>query len=265
MGEAGRYLRNLRQCHHYAWWFARAIALFRRPGSFLGHYMRRTSPAARTVVMRDGTRIVLSEHPHDIITLFVVLVREDYGRIDPGITVVDIGANIGAFALYAAKKGAGQVLAYEPNGASFRCLEQNVLGNRLKSVIQAKRLAVTGQAGRTVRFPAEASMYGRIAEAGRAGGLESVETTSLARIVESDAPQGIDLLKIDCEGAEYDILLGAEAALAHVREIRMEYHDGRPRELVELFRRCGFEITRQRADGSTFGDIWAHRGSPRAP
>jgi FkbM family methyltransferase len=189
-------------------------------------------------------------------------VRRDYGAIDPGCTVVDIGANIGAFAIYAAKEGARRVVAYEPNGASFRCLEQNIAVNALQAVVQARQLAVTDQAGHSVQFPSQASMYGRIGDEDDTASFEAVETTSLARIVERDTPGGIDLLKIDCEGAEYDILLGAESALAHVREVRMEYHDGRERELEELFRRCGFDITLWRADSASFGQLWVRRSRP---
>ena len=89
------YLRNLPQARRYLWWFAKVVVLFRRPFRFLLNYLRRTSPGDCVVEMRDGTRFYLSGHPHDVITLFVIFVREDYGRFPPGGTVVDIGANLG--------------------------------------------------------------------------------------------------------------------------------------------------------------------------
>jgi len=259
----GDYLRNLPRAHRYLWWFARAALLLRRPARFLLHYLRRTSPEDRSVELRDGTRIELSGHPHDVITLFVIFVREDYGRLAAPRTVVDVGANIGAFSLYAARAGAQTVLAYEPNAATFGCLLRNVAGNRLEGVIRPQRLAVAREAGASVRFPAAPSAYNRIGAESAPGGYECVATTSLARILERDAPQGIDLLKLDCEGAEYDILLGNEAALARVGEIRMEYHDGREKELVDLFGRCGFRIALVRADGPANGTLWARRAEAR--
>src|SRR5260221_4510461 len=103
--------------------------------------------------MRDGTRIHLSGHPHDVITLFVILVREDYGRFPPGGTVGDIGANLGTFALYAARRGASTVLSYEPNGAAFRSLQRNIEVNGLSGTIRTRQLSVAPHARQNTSFP----------------------------------------------------------------------------------------------------------------
>jgi FkbM family methyltransferase len=254
------YLRNLPHAYRYFFWFAKAVILFRHPFRFLLNYLRRTSPADRIVEMRDGTRIYLSGHPHDVITLFIILVRGDYGRFPPGGTVVDIGANLGAFALHAARGGATTVLAYEPNGASFRCLQRNVEVNGLSTTIRPRQLAVSAVAGQNVRFPLAPSVYNRIAAEEESGEFETVRTTSLAEILARDAVQGIDLLKLDCEGAEYDILFSATPAdINRVREIRMEYHSGRDAELKTYLRNAGFEITFFRPDSAFTGNIWARR------
>lgn len=76
----GRYLRALPRAHLFAGWSARACRTFRSPIPFLRHYFKGTSPADRAVEMRDGTRIELSDHPHDVITAFVIFAREEYGR-----------------------------------------------------------------------------------------------------------------------------------------------------------------------------------------
>ncbi len=254
------YLRKLPQAHRYLCWFAKVVVLFRRPFRFLLNYLRRTSPGDRVVEMRDGTRIHLSGHPHDVITLFVILVREDYGRFPPGGMVVDIGANLGAFALYAARRGARTVLAYEPNGAAFRCLQRNIEVNGLSGTIRPRQLAVAAVAGQNVRFPLAPSVYNRIATEEERGEFEIVRTTTLAEILAREAVQGIDLLKLDCEGAEYDILFSAAPLdMSRVREIRMEYHSGRDTELKTHLRNAGFEITSFRPDSATTGNIWARR------
>ena len=258
------YLRNLPQARRYLWWFAKVVVLFRRPFRFLLNYLRRTSPGDRVVEMRDGTRFYLSGHPHDVITLFVIFVREDYGRFPPGGTVVDIGANLGAFALYAARQGARTVLAYEPNGAAFGCLQRNVEVNGLSGIIRPRRLAVSVVAGQDVRFPLAPSVYNRVAPKEEIGEFETVCTTSLAEILVHDAVQGIDLLKLDCEGAEYDILFSAASSdIGRIREIRMEYHSGRETELKTYLQDAGFEITFFRPDSPSTGNIWARReGKP---
>ena len=256
MRPLASYVRNVPRAHLYLWWFARAFRLFRHPMRFLGHYLRRTSPESRFVEMRDGTRIALSGHAHDVITLFVNFAQENYGRFRPGGTVVDIGANLGAFSLFAARSGARQVYAYEPNAAAFRCLDENVRMNALQEVVHPRRLAVGREPGALVRFPVAPSAYNRAADDGASGDFDTVETTSLPRILD-EAGGSIDLLKLDCEGAEYEILLHANSCLERVREIRMEYHLGRARELVEHLRRSGFEITRLAADNPRSGSLWA--------
>jgi hypothetical protein len=63
-------------------------------------------------------------------------------------------------------------------------------------------------------------------------------------------------LKLDCEGAEYDILFAPDAPLNRVREIRMEYHAGCD-ELVDFLHARGFRI--MRLDGDGLGMLWARR------
>jgi FkbM family methyltransferase len=255
----GRYLRALPRAHHFAGWFARALRRFRRPLAFLRHYLGGTSPADRVVALRDGMRIELSGHPHDLITAFVIFAREEYGRFPGRATVVDIGANLGMFALYAARQGARRVIAFEPNASAYAIMERNLAGLRGRCEARTHRLAVSGEHGGTVRFPVEASVYNRIAEPGEAGTFETVGTTSLAHIVESEAPEGVDLLKLDCEGAEYDILYAPDAPLERIREIRMEYHGGRGRELAAFLEGRGFRIDRLEEDGPWTGMLWARR------
>ena len=68
------------------------------------------------------------------------------------------------------------------------------------------------------------------------------------------------LLKLDCEGAEYDILFSAAPLeLSRVREIRMEYHSGPDAELRTYLESAGFEITFFRPDSASTGSIWARR------
>ena len=255
----GRYLRALPRAHLFAGWSARACGTFRSPAAFLRHYFKGTSPADRAVVLRDGTRIELSGHPHDVITAFVIFAREEYGRFPGRGTVVDIGGNIGMFALYAARQGARRIVAIEPNASAFAIMERNLSSLRGTCEARTLRLAVSGTHGETVRFPVEASVYNRIAEAGDAGMFETVQTTSLARIVETEAPGGVDLLKLDCEGAEYDILYAPDAPLERIREIRMEYHGGRGRELAGFLQKRGFMVDRFEEDGPWTGMLWVSR------
>ncbi len=242
---------------------ARTFLLFREPVRYLRNYVLQSSPPENTVRFRDGLRLSLSSHPGDLVTTFVVFARRDYGQMPVGGTVVDVGANIGCFSLYAARAGARRVIALEPCNESYRKLAENIAQNGYGEVIQAFELAVTNRAGMMIQFPTRSSPENRIGRAQQAGALQAVRTTTIEEILAAHSLESIDLLKLDCEGAEYDIVLGAPDAMwSRVRQIRLEYHDGRSAELIEYFRRRGYAVTRHRSrsvDGSDQGDIWLDR------
>ena len=70
--------------------------------------------------------VCLSSHPHDLITVFVIFFHKDYGTIPEQSIVLDIGAHIGALSLYAARRGASKVYAFEPNREAYDVLCRNI-------------------------------------------------------------------------------------------------------------------------------------------
>jgi FkbM family methyltransferase len=270
MRSIERYIVNLNQVHRYAWWFVKCVLLFKQPLKFLSAYLTQTAPKERVVELRDGLKIYLSEHPHDVVTVFVVFVKEDYGDIPEGSEVLDVGGNIGVFSLYAAHKKAAHISVYEPNSEAFRVLERNIVENKLSAVISAYQLAVTSVGGRTVKFPKKASMYNQAISDDAQNAIETIETEtvgteSIAAILSS--AQQIDLWKMDCEGGEYDILFGSTPEIFEVvREIRMEYHGGKTTEIERLLNAQGFVKNLHRADGENAGMMWFSKiNSNRSP
>jgi hypothetical protein len=70
----------------------------------------------------------------------------------------------------------------------------------------------------------------------------------------------VDLLKVDCEGAEYGILLDLpEPCWPGIRELRMEYHPGNWPGLVAHLERHRLKLTQQRKDGPASGNLWFAR------
>ena len=158
-----------------------------------------------------------------------IVYKDDYRlRSDPlprGAVVVDIGANLGMFSLHvAADHGAARVLAFEPFPDSFALLKRNAERNRLDA-IQPIPLAIAGQAGtRELHMQGRHGVHSLFGTSGEAVRIECI---TLADAFARFEIARCDFLKLDCEGAEYEILLGAEpAALARVAHIALEYHDG---------------------------------------
>jgi len=147
-----------------------------------------------------------------------VLLDDAYGlkgKDLTGQTVVDVGAYVGDSALAFARQGA-LVHACEPSVAYCGFIRRNLAANALEARVVLHEVGLAERAEEiAVRNDRLRFVEGREYTTGR-------------------LPSGIDLLKLDCEGAEY-YLLADPCFLDHLRprEIRMEYHRGP--ELVEKY------------------------------
>jgi FkbM family methyltransferase len=143
----------------------------------------------------------------------------DLKELNADSVIVDIGAHVGVVSMTLAKRYGCKVWAYEPNSENFRRLVENVQKNGLGNLIGCYNFAVTGD-GRIVKISTnpQNSGGGHIY-----GDGEEVPSLTLADILE-DVGGHIDLLKIDCEGAEYEILEGAGELLGKIGAIRGEFH-----------------------------------------
>lgn len=180
--------------------------------------------------------------------------REDYTKQEFALrdtdTVIDIGANIGAFAVYAAKQASkGRVLAFEPASDNFELLARNAALNRLDNLTPI-RAAVAGRTGtialyRATGSGAHSTMAGRLTAT---TGTETVEALSLEDVFGRYRFDRCDLLKLNCEGAEFEILYSApDAILARIDRIAMEYHATENKRqkadaLLDHLGKHGFEV-----------------------
>jgi FkbM family methyltransferase len=169
----------------------------------------------------------------------------------PGEVIVDIGANVGIFALWAAREFPGaRIVALEPAPAAFEQLQRNLSANRADDVTIAA-LACGGKNGRVELFSRGPSvlttMFERDAYGSEFAESGSVEVVSLDEAFDRFDISRCRLLKLDCEGAEYEILGAAPAELLdRIDEIAMEYHvglnDHRPEELRAILEGAGFDV-----------------------
>ncbi len=159
--------------------------------------------------------------------------------------VVDIGANIGFFALYAAARWrTARILAFEPAPENFKLLEQNLSTSRASNA-ECKQVAIADKRAETTFYlKQESGWHSLFGEPGATPIV--VHTLSLEDVMQEYALERIDFLKVDCEGAEYSIFQGREQLLRErVGFVAMEYHevDGhRVQELNDLFSHAGFVV-----------------------
>ena len=160
--ESEDFTRNIFKLPKYLMAFYRSLLIFKHPLEVLSGYFTKTSPGNRKIELRNGLLLHLSSHPHDLITVFTVFAKVEYGKVPKNGVILDVGANIGIFSVYAAKNGAKVVHAIEPNEEAFSILKRNILENGFSDIITPHRFAVSDRTGDEVRFPKKSSCYNAI-------------------------------------------------------------------------------------------------------
>jgi FkbM family methyltransferase len=217
--------------------------------------LRRKADSSVILHTHDGLNITIRRNIADARIVREIFFDKPYLRyldvpLPPHPTVVDIGGYIGDFTLYAAKYlDAVRVVVYEPTAENFAILLHNIEANGFGDRVTAVNKAVSNSSEVVLNVQAKeagevhVSAYWYADEQKR-----TVPAVTLARLLEEHDLRVIDLLKIDCEGGEYDILTDApHETLERIRNIVFEYHriDGFERKLQRVLdglRRAGFTL-----------------------
>jgi FkbM family methyltransferase len=198
------------------------------------------TPFPRNVRIAGARREVF--HPRDkhlfgdIINLWL---DDEYGLESiprPIETIIDIGANIGLFSIWARHNfPSARIHAYEPNQSIIEYTQRNLVPIDV-SVFNA---GVTDENVKGELVVKYSSRYGVTRKS--AGG--TLQFVSICDAI--DAMGGaVDLIKMDCEGSEWEIFDKLDA-FERVRFIHMEYHLVQGRALDELKKKIegiGFKI-----------------------
>jgi FkbM family methyltransferase len=217
---------------------------------------------------RNGAKLKIGRGV-DHVPVIEIFFREDYGAMPSDSVIVDLGASVGVFSVYATATARNvRIYAYEPMPASFRLVEENIRINSREGSVKAFNFAVGGEAGDRELFVGGTDFFFPTL-LGPGGDRQAehitVHCTTLAEILESNALERVDLLKMDIEGAEYEFLYSAPpACFERIAEIRMEYHDldSEKRNVASLkafLTKQGFTVTREWANTPTNGNLWVKR------
>jgi len=191
-------------------------------------------------------------------------------------TILDIGAHKGFFSLWASRNLSPEshIYSIEPSTMNFKSLTENVQANKITNV-HALKHAVGEHSGTCELFLSKSINHSLVREHSEffseTQAVES-EVTSVLSLEDLFAKlklTEIDFLKLDCEGAEYQILLnGRNACLKAVNIISMEFHDMKKpgfssNELIGVLEAQGFQIVMLKYEGgilnTNFGKLIAKR------
>jgi FkbM family methyltransferase len=136
--------------------------------------------------------------------------------------IIDIGANVGIVSFYFAKKFPNsKIFSYEPHPVNYENLIRGIEYNKFNNIYPFN-LAVTGQSNMTVKIhlhennTSASSVFRFLPE----DPFTEVKTISVDDIVLNNNLSYIDLLKIDCEGSEFEIIENSK--LFKSQEIQIE-------------------------------------------
>jgi len=155
-------------------------------------------------------------------------IKPTYGWLLQGLspqdeTVLDIGGNIGCYSRYAWEQGARKIYCYEPEESNFNLLRENVSGTSIKIFNQA---LMSNPESEKVDFfiPKNEKNMGGCSLTIQGGRRKvSVKTKRFSDVLEALRPS---IIKMDCEGAEYDLLLNTPLPDC-VKRVCIELHLGK--------------------------------------
>ena len=218
-------------------------------------FFRHRQAGLRLLAFRDGLNVVLRSGTRDWDVLHEIAFAGSYARAfdfvsheAAGSSVLDLGGNIGLFSLVCARHAPNaRIFAYEPGPPNYRIYEMNCLANpELKPRIELRREAVGGSPREDDWFFDEANPGGS-SLFGTQGKPTRVKIVAFADVI-AGLPEPLALVKLDVEGAEYEILEQTPPEVwRQIGAISLELHnDPRGKTTQEAFlnqmRTLGFEI-----------------------
>ncbi|QSV61492.1 MAG: FkbM family methyltransferase [Dolichospermum sp. DL01] len=172
--------------------------------------------------------------------------------IKPGMTVIDVGANVGVYTFSAALKvgNTGQVLAIEPFSGCVSCLQETCKLNELPWV--KIYIGAASDKNSTVKLLLHSAnelneiISGEAAADMPSGSFEEVPCFTLDSLIEQENIQQVDFLKMDAEGHEMAVLAGSQQLITQFAPVILYENiagsQGSNIEVAQYLESIGYEL-----------------------
>lgn len=207
-----------------------------------------------SIKLKNGLEFIVRARTMDRSIIKEVWMQDIYNQhgicVEEGDTVIDIGAHVGIFSIYAANRSkTGKVFAFEPFIENFKRLENHKKINA-KSNLSVYNLGMSNIEGtQTLNLSPDNNTGGHsIHLKTESDNKIEIQTIRLADFCKQEKIDQIDFLKLDCEGAEFDIIKSDMTILSKVSKIIMECHpygENTVPSMVKLLEDNGFKVFRQ--------------------
>jgi FkbM family methyltransferase len=187
----------------------------------------------------------------EVVNIFV----DNVYRVLPveGMIVIDVGANIADSGIYFALRNANRVIGVEPFPKNYELAKKNIEVNNLSNKITMVLAGCAANRGYiNVDSRLESGIANQIDGDFKRGARVPLLTLEYL-LKEYKIQRGEAVLKMDCEGCEYDVILSAkDEILTSFNDILIEYHYGH-KDLKERLEKCGFEVSLMKLSGRLGG------------
>lgn len=217
------------------------------------------------IELENGWKIEFREK-EDNMVFWNIFVRRNYRLRGDEETILDLGGNIGLFALYAAAKAPkARIHSFEPSRTTGQRYEKLMERNGLTQRVSLHPWALSDHEG-SIRMAGEdvASAQKRVMVEGDAAGAgEEVRCRPLGTVVDELGLDRIDLMKVDIEGSEFQVLHNTPIeVLRKVRRMELETHRNRTageyrrEELLKYLGKAGLEVADLEVDEEDFAQVY---------
>jgi FkbM family methyltransferase len=217
----------------------RYLNSFKNVSNWWLHFLVKLGLAKSDPLIFRGRNNIVFEVPERLLHEFKeIFFEEAYfvglkRRLPNSPIIIDIGANAGFFTMLAASKYPNAtIFAYEPMRDNYNQLKRNIRLNE-NTDIKCFQKAVYGYSGEVLinfntsdTFTTSATVIQHSPVQNDTAGIR-VPCISMFDIFAGNNLSYCDLLKLDCEGAEYEILYNcSDKCLARIKQIALEVHKG---------------------------------------
>jgi len=197
---------------------------------------------------RSSAETLLDNYESEVFSFFIPR---------PNDVVIDVGANIGYFTIYASRKVGkdGLVIALEPMDEAYNCLMKNLRLNRIDNVKPFKlalwssetTLKLYGTKGAFTSAISKVDVFKKLIQQKKLELIKEYEikTIKLDDLIKNINLSKVDWIKIDVDGSEYEVILGSMNTLKLFKpKLIIEIHDQEiGNKILKILKDLGYKVS----------------------